>query len=112
MAKTQELGPLEHIFESRADLITRKPARLANGAFYIGQWNARKNQREGHGIIYFADGSIFEGEMKKNKANGFGRHIRHDGEVYIGMWYNDMVHGKGTLINSAGESYDGEWLND
>jgi hypothetical protein len=32
----------------------------------------------------FADGSLYEGEVKSGTANGYGRHIRNNGNYYIG----------------------------
>ena len=68
--------------------------------------------RDGFGILYYADGSIYEGNFKKSKCHGKGRLINSDGDVYEGDWMDGMVHGEGKYRIKNGPIYVGEWKED
>jgi hypothetical protein len=63
---------------------------------YRGEWN-QANQRDGQGIEYYADGSIYVGYWVAGKRSGRGRITRADGEVYEGDWKDNVPHGKGQV---------------
>ena len=42
---------------------------------YLGQWDKRKNTKEGIGILIDSSGGIYEGYWRNNMANGEGRYI-------------------------------------
>ena len=68
--------------------------RVCDG--YRGEWNEDK-QRDGKGINYYEDGSIYEGYWLADKPSGRGRITRTDGEVYEGDWLDGLPHGKGKV---------------
>ena len=51
---------------------------------YLG--DLRKDQKDGFGILKFANGEVFEGEFKEDKIDGKGRFTRRNGEVVVGVW--------------------------
>jgi hypothetical protein len=42
--------------------------------------------KDGHGVQTWADGSKYVGGWKKNQASGKGILYHADGDVYDGMW--------------------------
>ena len=82
-----------------------------DGSLYKGFINA-KWHREGYGILYTADNSIYEGFFKDNHMEGRGRLYSNDGYVYDGEFYNNMFNGFGKLISLDGVVYRGTWKND
>jgi hypothetical protein len=45
-------------------------------------------------------------------ANGTGILYHADGDVYEGSWLNDKAHGHGTYRHANGATYVGEWFED
>jgi hypothetical protein len=43
--------------------------------------------------------------------NGKGILYMKDGSVYIGLWKNDKAHKIGRMANVDGNIYEGEWFN-
>lgn len=56
----------------------------------------KTNQLDGVGIMFWPDGTKFEGQFRENKANGKGRKIYSNGEFYVGEFKDDKCHGKGV----------------
>ena len=68
-----------------------KPKRICdNGNEYEGEWD-EEGKKDGRGIEYWIDGSVYEGYWENNMANGDGRLIHADGDMYEGMWVNDKA---------------------
>eukprot|EP00604_Paraphysomonas_vestita_P000293 CAMPEP_0174826580 /NCGR_PEP_ID=MMETSP1107-20130205/44282_1 /TAXON_ID=36770 /ORGANISM="Paraphysomonas vestita, Strain GFlagA" /LENGTH=341 /DNA_ID=CAMNT_0016060097 /DNA_START=611 /DNA_END=1634 /DNA_ORIENTATION=+ len=83
--------------------------------------------------ILFADGGIYQGEMKNGTINGIGVYqsafgetfagefkngvfdcelgkvTNQWGDVYIGRWENNELNGKGVFEDKKGNSYKGYW---
>lgn len=77
---------------------------------YEGEWKNRR--RDGFGILYWKDGSIFKGFFDKDYANGLGRQYHAGGEIYFGWWVKDKATGWGMFDNTNGCHYEGEWYFD
>lgn len=60
----------------------------------------------------YADGGIYEGELKEGLRCGHGVHKLQNGGFYDGQWENDSKNGKGVFVNANGNKYDGEWKDD
>lgn len=89
-----------------------KPKRIQdNGNEYEGEWDEEGN-KDGRGVQYWVDGSIYEGYWADNMANGEGRLIHADGDIYEGLWVNDKAQGFGVYSHSDGAKYEGHWLDD
>eukprot|EP00826_Nyctotherus_ovalis_P011408 TRINITY_DN12973_c0_g3_i1.p2 TRINITY_DN12973_c0_g3~~TRINITY_DN12973_c0_g3_i1.p2 ORF type:complete len:127 (+),score=25.89 TRINITY_DN12973_c0_g3_i1:360-740(+) len=69
-----------------------------------------KNQREYKGVILYADGSIFDGNIHNNQPNGKGRKFFSDHSYYVGAFVNGEIHGKGKMSSPTGTIYDGDWV--
>ena len=98
--KTRErLGPFDYEKNSPpTDEIGRIKKHIVtfdDGTTYDGEWDEKKNVRDGRGVQTWADGSIYEGYWKNGKSNGRGRLIRGHGHYYDGEWKDDQLHGKG-----------------
>jgi len=68
----------------------------------------------GHGKMTYANGDVYEGELKDGKPNGKGKMTYADGSVYEGEFQNGERHGKGKLtlgtkLNDTDGVYEGEW---
>jgi hypothetical protein len=53
--------------------------------------------KHGKGIMYFKDGSMYEGNYWKDKRHGNGKMEYKNGTTYTGEWRNDQWNGKGAL---------------
>ncbi len=93
---------------------------------------------EVHGVLTFADGSVYEGDFEQSLFHGQGRYTYGpgdfegdvlegtfvegdpvtgtytwaDGQVYTGAWYDWHRHGHGTHTYTSGNRYEGEWADD
>ena len=83
-----------------------------SGDKYIGETSLFTNKRNGKGIMYYIDGSKYEGEWKDDKKNGKGILTNINGEKYDGEWENGRKNGKGTMIYKDGSQYEGDWKDD
>jgi hypothetical protein len=68
-----------------------------------------------HGIGYFEDGSIYEGNMKWRKITGkgtmkWGSKSGFLNFSYEGEWKDGEMNGKGKLTFSNGDIYEGEFV--
>ena len=64
----------------------------------------------GHGIMEFDDGDVYEGSWKDGLQHGFGIHSDFVGsERYVGEWNGGLKHGRGTMRFWNGDLYEGDW---
>lgn len=75
-----------------------------NGEFYNGKVE-RGGSRAGHGIYYYANGDVYDGEFVKNLRIGKSRIIFNDGSEYIGQFIDDEADGHGIYTDKAGNRY-------
>jgi hypothetical protein len=68
------------------------------------------NLMEGRGRVLNADGILYDGEFSNNKANGFGKYMSLDGLNYVGSWKDEKQHGQGEEIFQDGSKYEGEYF--
>jgi hypothetical protein len=74
---------------------------------YTGDWY--ENNKEGHGIYFYKDGSCYDGSWKNSKRDGKGLMIYANGDVYEGSWLADLKHGYGILEKKNQDKYHGFW---
>jgi hypothetical protein len=55
--------------------------------------NAKTDMRDGVGVMFWPDGSKYEGHWRRDKANGKGRIIHANGDVYYGKCNHIMICG-------------------
>lgn len=70
--------------------------------------------RNSNGILFYANGEFYAGELRGGQRTGFGVYRSSDESIYIGEWGNGMMHGQGMRICwSAGfvDFYVGEFKN-
>ncbi|CAF3467181.1 unnamed protein product [Rotaria socialis] len=60
-------------------------------------------------VIYYPDGSRYEGALEDNKRHGKGSFYRANGEKYIGTWMDDEINGQGVYTWPSGTRYEGNW---
>ena len=63
----------------------------------------------GKGVIFYANGKIFEGIFKDNQKDGLGYEHYPDDSFYLGNFVEDKREGRGKFQWKNGEVYDGEW---
>lgn len=81
--------------------VQRPLMTLENGDWYEGDWDEH-GRKDGKGILFKVDGSLYEGYWKADKAHGRGRSIHASGEMYNGEWKYDKKHGYGKYIDANG----------
>ena len=74
-------GPCVEGFASGQGILT-----WANGNRYDGEMKGGKY--EGKGVFTFANGIQYEGELRDGKPNGAGTLTRPDGQFFRGTWNN------------------------
>ena len=80
----------------------------SNGDIYRGEHNST-GQKHGLGIMFYANGHIFQARWKNNIANGSGYYVTPDGTEMIGIWKNNLFHGKKNKVRfPSGSVYEGE----
>jgi hypothetical protein len=47
----------------------------------------------GKGILFFVDGSKYDGEFKDNEIHGYGEYYWEDGKIYKGNWVSNKTCG-------------------
>lgn len=77
---------------------------------YTGDW--KNNQKEGHGIFFYKDGSCYDGQWKNSKRDGKGLMIYSNQDIYEGAWSEDLRHGYGILEKANGDKFYGYWNKD
>lgn len=84
---------------------------FADGSRYSGKFVA--GLCEGPGVLTFPDKSKYEGEFARGKYNGHGVFQRADGMKYEGEFYDGMIKGMGLLTFADGTNgrprQEGEW---
>lgn len=81
---------------------------MAEGGMYEGFFKA--NLMEGRGRLINPEGYLYEGDFSKNKANGYGKYISLDGVTYVGYWKDEKQHGYGDEDFPDGSRYEGEYF--
>lgn len=67
-----------------------------DNSIYCGE--AKDSVREGKGVLYLHDGTIYDGEWVNNKRTGFGCYYNKDQKlVYEGYWFENKFEGHGTF---------------
>jgi hypothetical protein len=82
--------------------------RFADGRFFCGRF---QNDQMREGILWFQDGSKYNGLLENGKRNGFGRYDYADTSWYEGQWDKDKMHGRGRMEWAGGGWYNGDWEN-
>ena len=87
-----------------------------NGSKYEGQW--KNDKKHGRGVFISQNynnpkliGIKYEGEFNNDKIEGYGVGKYTSGDRYEGEWKNNKQYGRGVLIYKEGGKYIGEWKN-
>jgi hypothetical protein len=72
----------------------------------------KSGQRDGIGIMFWPDGTKYEGQFLEDMPHGKGRKIYHNGDYYYGDFERDKAHGFGLFVDIKGGKYEGQWEND
>ena len=63
----------------------------------------------GSGILSWANGFRYEGELRDGRQHGYGTFTEASGERYEGEWRDGRPHGQGTYVQADGTVFEGEW---
>ncbi|OQR95485.1 hypothetical protein THRCLA_07822 [Thraustotheca clavata] len=80
------------------------PRPLVGVQFQIGV-------EHGSGVIKFADGAVYEGEMYDGRITGHGRYVSSTGVVEEGEFLDGMLHGEGYREEPNGCSEEGTFVH-
>ena len=61
------------------------------------------------GVYTFADGAMYEGEVRDGRIIGEGKYISALGEISEGIFKDGLLHGKGTFTDMLGNKWEGFW---
>lgn len=82
--------------------------QVEDGSMYIGDVGSAQI-RQGKGICYFTDGSVYEGDWANDKPNGKGRFVFSSGDFYNGEFKNGVFEGIGFLVHVNVSIFSGHW---
>lgn len=93
------------------DIEMSKPIKItfANGNIYEG--DVKDSLPNGKGKITFTNGGTYEGELKDGLSDGIGKESFSNGNVYEGDFSNGLSEGKGKLSFQNGDIYKGDFRN-
>lgn len=97
-----ERGFAEHIYEGQLKPAERRRADPRD---------PRSATREGQGILWYPNGSMFEGGWRNDLRHGYGYMSCTTGFKYSGDWQYDNPEGKGYDSIPNGTTYDGSFSN-
>lgn len=72
----------------------------------------KEEVKEGVGVMFWPDGTKYEGGFHKDQPHGYGRKIFANGEYYEGYFECGKANGKGTFQDLSGGKYEGDWKDD
>ena len=95
-------------------------SQVSNAFYYSGEKvdetyegeRGSEGQREGVGVLRYADGGVYEGRFAAGELHGVGRYLYESGDVYEGEWVAGHMEGVGTYMDAKGNVYRGEWRED
>ena len=70
-----------------------------------------QNYPHGHGIAYYKNGAVYEGEFDFGRRHGYGKLTYNDGSIYEGIFIDDTRNGYGTYQCHCGCLYTGSYVN-
>ncbi len=70
------------------------------GNVYVGQW--LDGQRNGKGVMTWANGDRYEGDFAQDLRHGQGSFTKADGTRFTGEWEYDHLKGDVTVADAAG----------
>lgn len=71
------------------------------------------NNPTGTCVFFYANGSIYLGDLSDGEKSGFGRYLYVNGDIYEGEWISNKKHGKGVYsYYRTGDVYEGDWKLD
>eukprot|EP00347_Sterkiella_histriomuscorum_P018187 403346458 len=113
---TQRIGVFDHtkylVNDGQARIFFPAFVSLEDGRNYKGQWLKRKELKDGLGIMFWPDGTKYEGQFQNDYQTGYGRKLFSNGEFYIGNFQNDKANGFGVFQDLNGGKYEGNWKED
>ena len=71
------------------------------------QKNWKNNEKQGNGLLIYADESTYEGNWENGFQQGFGKLTTADGLVLEGEWKDGKINGIGRLVQPNGDRYEG-----
>ena len=87
-------GEYEGEYNAAGEREGRGVMRYADGNFYDGEWKA--GLFEGRGVMRFASGNVYDGEYKADKREGRGVYRYADGNVESGFYKQGADVGEGV----------------
>lgn len=108
----KQLRPFQPKSFDRPEGTPSSPKRLNDfETIYHGEW--KNMQPHGLGIMYFSDGSIYQGIFNEGGPDLEGRLINTNGAYYEGDIRGGIANGKGKFQNKHKKySYEGQWDDD
>jgi hypothetical protein len=70
------------------------------------------NIKDGVGVMFWPDGTKYEGDFQNDHPHGYGRKIFSNGEYYEGYFQEGKASGHGVFQDISGGKYEGTWMQD
>ena len=76
----------------------------------IDTLQTKLDEKTKYTVMFYHDGTLYQGEVNENKTHGFGTIFYSNGTRYMGEWKDGLYHGKGTLYRDYySPPFYGEW---
>ena len=76
---------------------------------YEGYWE--KDKKNGQGICFFPDKSIYDGTFVDDLFDGYGKFSWSNNDIYIGEWKDGRMDGEGEFKHNDGHILKGKFRN-
>eukprot|EP00703_Trepomonas_sp_PC1_P001390 JAP95216.1 Membrane occupation and recognition nexus (Morn) repeat protein [Trepomonas sp. PC1] len=83
---------------------------VSSDHFSIAEY--KDDKKEGHGLIIWGRGDIFNGHFVKDLPNGDGDYYWPNGDNYVGQFVDGLREGYGVLIKNGVNDYFGDYAKD
>ena len=85
--------------------------RTGAGAAFTWTGACESGFASGRGVLNWANGSRYDGEMKQGRQDGQGVFVSPGGNRYEGAWRDGKPNGPGTMTRADGQTFRGSWTN-
>lgn len=109
-------APGNSVTDSNPDVPVEKDSfvrgKSYEGGTYTGEIDLETKKPDGSGMMYYSDGSMYDGNWKNGLPDGDGEMTYQNGDTYNGQWKEGKREGYGTYVWCDDRQYIGYYKDD
>lgn len=109
---TESSSPLTSCAASCDDEVSLEAEILFTFGRYVGHVDPVSGLRQGHGVLFYNSGNVYDGEWYQGAAHGLGEKRYQNGDTYRGTWRHGKRSGRGGYLFAAGHYFEGVYQDD